>query len=76
MGIVLDVLAVMLSMCLLHVISELRMRLDMLGCVCISYVLLLISRFSLVLYTARSRLKSVHLVFSELSMRLLHLDGL
>ena len=70
MGSVLDALDAVLSMCLLYVSLGSRVRPSILGCVFMSSVLLLICRFSFVLYSAGSGVKRVHVVFSVLRMRL------
>ena len=67
---VLDALNAVLSMCLLYVSLGSRVRPSIFGFVSMSSVLLLNCRFSLVLYSAGSDVKRVHVVFFVLRMRL------
>ena len=69
-GSVLDALNAVLSMCLLYVSLGSRVRPSIFGFLIMSSVLLLICRFSLVLYSEGSSVKRVHVVFSVLIMKL------
>ena len=69
-GSVLDALNAVLSMSLLYVCLGSRVRPSIFGFVIMSSVLLLICRFSLLLYSAGSGVTRVHVVFSVLRIRL------